>query len=497
MTDTHLGGTFANDFRILQLIGEGGMGAVYAAEQISTGRQRALKVMHSGPRTPQEIARFMQEARIGSRIASDHIVDVVAAGVDDASHRPWLAMELLAGKTLEAYVESESKGLTAKKTATLFEQLCHGVGAAHNVGVVHRDIKPSNIFVADGRVAGADFLIKVLDFGIAKSLVGSASATGAMGTVLWMAPEQASAGSIGCAADVWALGLIAFYALTGHTFWKSEHGEDTIALFTQILQQPIPAASLRAHELGVPDKLPNGFDAWFSRCVVREVSARYPTANEMVEPLLHTLNEGSNRVRPTPLPTVNAFAIPDMLPNAGAPIPAKTIATPGAPIPAKTMATPWALVAAQVSSSGRDNRTRILAGVAALAGIIAIIVLSFGFRRHNVPTDSGTNTTAAGGLGLQTEETAPLPENTMPTGIPHPSPSGSTSPPTPIASTAGTQTSPPNNNTNNKHTPSPPATSQNQNPNPNPGPTFVINPGNIPWFPVPGNSELRNRRRTR
>lgn len=162
------GSVFAGDFRIERALAMGGMGAVYVAEQLSTGRKRALKLLlPSLVESERSRERFEQEARVASRIASDHVVEVVSAGVDPASGAPWLAMELLEGETLAGRVERAGP-LPPAETLEVMRQLCHALGAAHASGLVHRDIKPENLFLARPRRDGVPFTLKILDFGIAK-----------------------------------------------------------------------------------------------------------------------------------------------------------------------------------------------------------------------------------------------------------------------------------------------------------------------------------------
>jgi serine/threonine protein kinase len=162
------GSVFAADFRIVRRLSQGGMGTVFVAEQLSTGKPRALKLM-----LPQLVAdpvlrmRFAQEARIGSQIDSEHVVEVVGAGVDAATGMPWLAMELLRGEDLSQVIAHRG-AMPVGEVLAVFEQLCHALGAAHAAGIVHRDLKPENLFLAEARRAGAAFTLKVLDFGIAK-----------------------------------------------------------------------------------------------------------------------------------------------------------------------------------------------------------------------------------------------------------------------------------------------------------------------------------------
>jgi serine/threonine protein kinase len=255
------------------------MGAVYVVEQRSTGKRRALKLMH-----PQLVAdaglraRFVQEARIGSRIESDHIVEVVTAGIDEATSAPYLVMELLEGEDLASMVAKRG-ALNAAEVQVVFEQLGHALEAAHRGGIVHRDLKPENVFVARARRPGVPFTVKILDFGIAKVVEeaqGSTSMTQSLGTPLWMAPEQADRRTpISPATDVWPLGLIAFRLLAGKQYWAAanEANPSMTALMREVLIDGIVPPSDRARALGVPERIPPGFDAWFMRCVCRQPAA--------------------------------------------------------------------------------------------------------------------------------------------------------------------------------------------------------------------------------
>jgi tRNA A-37 threonylcarbamoyl transferase component Bud32 len=291
--NVQLGSVFAGDFRIDRALSQGGMGAVYVAEQLSTGKARALKVMLAGlVSDPSLRKRFEQEARIGSMIESEHVVEVVGAGIDAGTGLPWLAMELLQGEDLDHVVGARG-ALPVPEVAQLFQQLCHAVGAAHRVGVVHRDLKPENVFLAKAHRADATFMVKVLDFGIAKIVAeASTKQTAAMGSPIWMAPEQADQSApITPATDVWALGLIAFFLLTGRPFWRSANDESATIpqVLKEVLFEPIMPASARMAELGTSLQ---GFDEWFSRCVARDPSARFPDASHAGHALLATLGVG-------------------------------------------------------------------------------------------------------------------------------------------------------------------------------------------------------------
>jgi serine/threonine protein kinase len=284
------GDVFAGDFRVERPLAMGGMGAVYVVEQLSTGRKRALKLLlPSLVENPRTRERFEQEARIASRIESDHVVEVVGAGVDPQSGAPWLAMELLDGETLHARVQRTGP-LSPAETLEVFRQMCHGLAAAHAAGLVHRDIKPENLYLAIPRREGIPFTLKILDFGIAKltaDVRGTSGATGAVGSPLWMAPEQTTPSGIVPATDVWALGLVAFHCLTGRSYWLVANAEDATlqGLLREVLMDPIEPASARAARLGVGHLIPPGFDAWFARAVSRDPSHRQQHASEALASL--------------------------------------------------------------------------------------------------------------------------------------------------------------------------------------------------------------------
>jgi serine/threonine protein kinase len=290
------------DFRVVRPLAAGGMGGVYLAEQISTGQQRALKLMHPTLVANQRMReRFEQEARIGGRVPSEHVVQVIGAGVDANLGVPWLAMELLAGEDLAAFAARRGAVPFAEVIA-IFRQLCHALGAAHSVGIVHRDVKPENVFLATVHSAEASSQLKMLDFGIAKlQAEAHESATGQVGTPLWMAPEQSDPRqAVTPAADVWALGLIAFRLLVGRHYWRTANDPSGAlpALFRESFVEPLVSASERAREYGAEHLLPPGFDAWFARVVVREPERRFANANEAFA-ALEALGAGMAQTAPS------------------------------------------------------------------------------------------------------------------------------------------------------------------------------------------------------
>ncbi len=335
------------------------MGAVYVAEQLSTGKQRALKLMHAELAWDARLReRFVQEARVGASIDSEHVVEVVGAGIDPSSGTPWLAMELLDGIDLSSLMQQRGP-LPIAEVREILSQLCHALAAAHRSGIVHRDLKPQNIFVARSRQQNIAFKVKVLDFGIAKVVAaarGTSQATAVVGTPLWMAPEQTDPnGVVSPASDVWALGLIAFRMLTGRWYWTQAAGEasSVMTLMREVLFEPIVAPSARAAQMGVGHLIPPGFDPWFARCVDRNPLARFRDAGEAMQGIAPVLGAAPSamHVGSGPLPYPVAAPTP---PPAGAPphvfgttgVPANTPSPqpdfaqvtyggPGVPAPAK------------------------------------------------------------------------------------------------------------------------------------------------------------------
>jgi len=325
-------------FRIERTLGEGGMGTVYAATQLATGRQRALKLLNpTFAANPAYIERFVTEARVGSTIHSEHVVEVVGAGFDQDTHMPWLAMELLEGQNLEQMVERRG-AIPANEVVSLFEQTCHGLAAAHRAGVVHRDLKPENVFVAQARRVGLPFVVKILDFGIAKLTQEALTAQGsqAIGTPFWMAPEQTQLhGRIGPHTDVWALGLLAFYTLAGKPYWLAAQpgAEGTLPAFiNEAIVQQLTPPSLRVRQLSLGVALSPAFDQWFFRCLAREPDQRFGAVDECLEKLRVALSPASHS--PTAMMGTMALDASQLPSSGGVPVtPAAHSPAPATPAP--------------------------------------------------------------------------------------------------------------------------------------------------------------------
>jgi serine/threonine protein kinase len=387
------GATFGRDFRVVQRIAAGGMGTVYEALQLSTGKKRALKIMHAQYEGDDRTRlRFIQEAQATAAVESDHIVEMVAAGVEEESNTPWIAMELLQGRDMKAAL-AERGTFTRAEVAEMFRQLCHGLGGAHREGLVHRDLKPENIFLADPRREGIPFTVKLLDFGLAKLVQESStqgSATQAVGSPRWMAPEQAGlSGQIAPETDVWALGLIAFNLLTGKVYWRIANSPNTTIMqqLTEVLMQPLDPASVRAAEYGVGHLLPARFDSWFARCVVRDASQRFHDANEALNELLPILD--SHSMRP-----MRATTRPPMSINLEADIPRDE--TPFT-LDGDTSGGPYGNASNAPAGSSRLMGQVGYVVVGALVSAAAVFAIAMGLRKnnHDLPASLPSNVIVA------------------------------------------------------------------------------------------------------
>lgn len=341
LLDLSPGAIFANQFKVVRPLARGGMGAVYVVEQLGTARERALKLMHPQIASDDKaIERFEREAQVASKIESDHVVEVIGAGVDVETATPWLCMELLKGETLADRCEKAGR-LSREDALEVIKQLGHALSAAHRAGIVHRDLKPENIFLATPRREGVPFTLKVLDFGVAALVADAqgAKTTQGVGSPMWMAPEQTNVGRVTTATDVWALGLIAFYLITGKAYWKapSIEGSSLTALLVEMMVEEMPPASVRARELLASGLVPDGFDAWFAQAVERDPNKRFRDATAAIPPLVAIL-EGAPARSPVAGPSafeataaIDAAALPATRPAAELPTPVTPAALVSAP----------------------------------------------------------------------------------------------------------------------------------------------------------------------
>jgi len=279
--DANLGRRLVDQYVLVDKIGEGGMGAVYLADQPTMGRRAVVKLLHPAlSRDAQVAARFNLEARAAAALNHPHIVTVYNYGALDDGVL-YLAMEHLDGRDLERAIE-ESGRLSPARAVHIARQICEALGEAHARGVVHRDLKPSNVMlVTRGR---DDEFVKVLDFGIAKVRGVALTHSGMVfGTPEYMSPEQLRGRELDGRADLYALGVVLFEMLTGRLPFDGETPEQ---IMTAQLEKLPPSLSEAAPDAEVPREL----EALVARLLAKDAAARPATAEELSELLAAALD---------------------------------------------------------------------------------------------------------------------------------------------------------------------------------------------------------------
>jgi eukaryotic-like serine/threonine-protein kinase len=293
-SEVKAGDLVADRYRLLRTIGEGGMGSVWAAHHELIGRDVAIKVTSEKVSKRREIReRFLNEARAVGKVRHPNVIDVMDVGqLPDGIL--YIVFELLDGRTLDAQVQKKGRLPTGDAAAILIE-VCRGLEAAHAAGVVHRDLKPANIFLH--RVPGGSITIKLLDFGISKTIDEegvslSVTQTGVvMGTPQYMSVEQARGrDDIDLRADILSAGAILYELITGRVAFDAPNYN---AVLDKIMpEEPLPLLSSGVNEPAL--------QAVVSRCLAKQRSQRYQSARELREALqvlLPTLPVGAGGLK--------------------------------------------------------------------------------------------------------------------------------------------------------------------------------------------------------
>jgi WD40 repeat protein/tRNA A-37 threonylcarbamoyl transferase component Bud32 len=307
-------------FRVLRLLGQGGMGIVYEAEDVRLRRRVALKVVRPDRAEREARARFLREAQQLASIRHDNIVTIYDVGEERGA--PFLAMELLEGRSLESWLRQGARPGPAQ-VARIGRQVAEALAAAHARGLIHRDVKPANLWlepVGGGR-------IKVLDFGLAVG-TGDARITQAgtiVGTPRYMAPEQARGGAVDARADLFSLGCVLYEMCTGaHAFPGKEPLEVLSALANH---EPAPPHVHRA-------EVPAALSGLVMQLLSKRPEGRPASAREVVSALAALEGEAKAlRGAPLAIPVAQAVPAPPAAPvSQTLPLPAEAT---GRPAPAK------------------------------------------------------------------------------------------------------------------------------------------------------------------
>jgi len=317
--DKIIGKTFSNRYRIDKVLGEGGMGRVYVATQLSIGREVALKTLHPAfVSEKRHLKRFYKEAQSASALTSPHVVRIHDFGLDEETGSPYISMEYLKGRTLGDCIEQEGP-LGSRRCANIMMQVLKAMMEAQQAGIVHRDLKPDNIFLV-ASADGEDF-VKVMDFGIAKVLDSSSdsgqslTATGTtVGTPLYMSPEQILGNQVDFRADVYSLGCILHEMITKSPPFTAD---ERVAVMMRHMSEPAPEIS---------DPMPCGEPRPEAlRILHQSMLAKKPDERPMTVRAMLTVFTAMDRGEPVDAASILASARPDESTGSDATIAGPTI----------------------------------------------------------------------------------------------------------------------------------------------------------------------------
>jgi len=299
---TWLGKVVDGRYRVLEVIGRGGMGVVYRVEHLRMGKIAAMKVLHRDlAHDPEVVQRFEREAAAVSKLHHPHTVQVFDFG--NAQGALYLIMEYVRGLDL-AHLLHRDGPIPWPRCAPLFAQICGALQEAHELGIVHRDLKPENVLIT--RTTGGRDYAKVLDFGLAKLdqrgvPTHETERNAIVGTPYFMAPEQIRGDEVDARTDIYSFGALMFELLTGEHLYASS---TAVGVLTKHLTAVPDAPSMRAPKLAIPPAV----DHLCRKALARDPDARWRTAAELAEAIeevygetVHETTGGGARRRSRPL----------------------------------------------------------------------------------------------------------------------------------------------------------------------------------------------------
>jgi len=280
-------GQTISHYKILEKIGEGGMGIVYKAEDTKLKRMVALKFLPGElMRDPEAKERFLTEAQAAAALNHSNIVTVHE--IDEHKDRVYMAMELVQGEDLKEKIRSGP--LTIDEILKIARQIARGLREAHEKGVIHRDIKSANIMIAEKNH------VKIMDFGLArlKNQTGVTRAGTTLGTAAYMSPEQAQGAVVDHRSDIWSLGVVLYEMVTGETPFKGEYEQAVI--YSILNEEPEPVSSLHAD---VPPEL----ERIINKTLAKNPEERYQTADHLLADVKKLKEDSAPEVTPSKIET--------------------------------------------------------------------------------------------------------------------------------------------------------------------------------------------------
>ncbi|HUQ04379.1 MAG TPA: serine/threonine-protein kinase [Kofleriaceae bacterium] len=286
MQDPFIGKVFDGRYEILARIGEGGMGVVYKAKQVSIDRVIAIKVLNPQMASDQQwVQRFANEARACSRLQHPNTIRMFDFGQSQQDGRYFLTMEFLEGQVLRGAITQGP--MAANRVAKILIQCCASLAEAHSIGIIHRDIKPDNVFLLN--MAGSPDFVKLLDFSVAKLLQENdrmkTQAGVVFGTPQYMSPEQGRGLPLDARSDLYALGILGYEMLTGRVPFNDDNPMTVLQMH------------LRSEVPPLPPNLPPNIVNVVRKALEKDPSRRYQSAGEMMQhcqQVFAELNQGQS-----------------------------------------------------------------------------------------------------------------------------------------------------------------------------------------------------------
>jgi serine/threonine protein kinase len=417
VTDDLQGRVLDRKYRLVKLIGEGGMGTVWEAEHTMISRKMAVKVMHGeddsdgGTKTGGNTAmeRFFREAQAASAIGHPNIVEIYDVGTE-SDGTTFIVMELLKGVSLEDVLEAEGS-LSPRRTVAIILQVLSALLAAHKKGIIHRDLKPDNVYLAvDQRMREE---VKLLDFGVAKILEGGDEQLGltktgsVLGTPYYLAPEQARGGKdIDERIDIWSVGVMMYEMLTGHLPFDGDNYNEVLG---KILMEDIPPLEDYA------PRVPDGVVAVVDKALTKDRDQRYRGVSDMLDDLVQfhdsaqeQMSTGSIQVlkqsvdKPAPVDDRFRVELPDEAPKPKLPRPPRPKRRrPQDPEAMVTLDSELLQTMEEVPDNGRKKLFGLIAagGVALAVFVVVMVIVLGGSSGDSTADDGGATTPVAEGSG--------------------------------------------------------------------------------------------------